>query len=127
MDKQVKTCFVLFQPSGKRGRVACGTTIMEAARAVGVGIEGLCAENAVCGKCKVRIERKSPSSQNENALVSSITQTERKLITTLEQAEGIRLACQAQIEGDIIVQVPEGSCQSGQVHKEAREDRKSVV
>jgi uncharacterized 2Fe-2S/4Fe-4S cluster protein (DUF4445 family) len=75
---------------------------MEAARAVGVGnLEGLCAENAVCGKCKVRIERKSPSSQNENALVSSITQTERKLITTLEQAEAYGLACQAQSRRDI--------------------------
>ena len=47
---------VIFQPSGRRGEVPKGTTIIEASRLLGVDIEALCGEKKVCGKCVVRIE-----------------------------------------------------------------------
>ena len=47
---------VIFQPSGRRGEVPRGTTIIEASRMLGVDIETLCGEKKVCGKCIVRIE-----------------------------------------------------------------------
>ena len=47
---------VIFQPSGKRGEVDKGLTIIEASRELGVDIEVLCGEQRSCGKCKIRIE-----------------------------------------------------------------------
>ena len=47
---------VIFQPSGRRGEVPKGITIIEASRKLGVDIEALCGEKKVCGKCVVRIE-----------------------------------------------------------------------
>ena len=47
--------FVIFQPSGRRGYIEEGKTIKEASRKLGVDIEGICGDNATCGKCKVGI------------------------------------------------------------------------
>jgi uncharacterized 2Fe-2S/4Fe-4S cluster protein (DUF4445 family) len=47
---------VIFQPSGRRGEVSKGITLIEASRLLGVDIEALCGEKKVCGKCVVRIE-----------------------------------------------------------------------
>ena len=53
MKKKVK---VIFQPSGRRGEISKGTSVIEASRLLGADIESLCGEKRVCGKCKVRIE-----------------------------------------------------------------------
>ncbi|PIW00952.1 MAG: ferredoxin, partial [Deltaproteobacteria bacterium CG17_big_fil_post_rev_8_21_14_2_50_51_6] len=50
---------VIFQPSGRRGEVEKGSSLIEASRQLGVDIEALCGEKRVCGKCKVRIEEGS--------------------------------------------------------------------
>ena len=47
---------VIFQPSGRRGQVPAGITIVEASRLLGVDIEAPCGEYQVCGKCRVKIE-----------------------------------------------------------------------
>ena len=52
-EKKVK---VIFQPSGRRGEISKGTSVIEASRLLGADIEALCGEKRVCGKCKVRIE-----------------------------------------------------------------------
>lgn len=46
---------IIFQPSGRRAKIAEGTTILNAARKLGVGIEAICGDNLSCGKCKVKI------------------------------------------------------------------------
>ena len=53
LDGQAK---IIFQPSGRRGKMNRGLTIIEAARQMGVDIETLCGEKRACGKCKIRIE-----------------------------------------------------------------------
>ncbi|MGD9199655.1 MAG: 2Fe-2S iron-sulfur cluster-binding protein, partial [Desulfobacterales bacterium] len=47
---------VIFQPSGRRGEVPKGITVIEASRLLGVDIETLCGQQKSCGKCIVRIE-----------------------------------------------------------------------
>lgn len=44
---------VIFQPSGRRGEIEEGKTLMDAAHQLGVEIEALCGNKKVCGKCKV--------------------------------------------------------------------------
>jgi uncharacterized 2Fe-2S/4Fe-4S cluster protein (DUF4445 family) len=94
---------VIFQPAGRRGEVEEGKTVLEAAQALGVDIEGLCGNKKVCGKCKVRIEEgyfEKDNIESGMAHLSPLTGTEKKHIKP-EDGPGIRLACNAAIHGDI--------------------------
>jgi uncharacterized 2Fe-2S/4Fe-4S cluster protein (DUF4445 family) len=44
-----------FEPSGKRGEIREGKTILEASRELGVQIESLCGGEKTFGKCKVKL------------------------------------------------------------------------
>ena len=44
---------VIFTPSGKRGRVAKGTTVLQAARQLGVDLDSVCGGRGICSKCQV--------------------------------------------------------------------------
>jgi len=118
-------CMVIFQPSGRRGFVDKGKTLKEASIALGVDIEGICGEKAICGKCKVRIEegvfeKYGIESHREN--LSPMGPTEKKFFNLQQEQHGFRLACQAKVMGDVVVFVPEESRMGKQiVRKAARE------
>ncbi|MCX8021793.1 MAG: ASKHA domain-containing protein [Syntrophorhabdaceae bacterium] len=115
---------VIFQPSGRRGYIEKGRTIKDASESLGVDIEGICGERGVCGKCKVRIEegifeKYGVVSKREN--LSQLKESEGKYLSKKEIDGGFRLACQARIQGDIVIFVPEESRREKQiVRKEAR-------
>ena len=44
---------VVFTPSGRRGKFAEGTTVLDAARALGVDIDSVCGGRGICGRCQV--------------------------------------------------------------------------
>ena len=44
---------VIFTPSGRRGRFATGTTVLDAARKLGVDIDSVCGGRGICGRCQV--------------------------------------------------------------------------
>jgi uncharacterized 2Fe-2S/4Fe-4S cluster protein (DUF4445 family) len=46
---------IVFTPSGKRGRFALGTPVLQAARALGVDIDSVCGGRAICGRCQVMV------------------------------------------------------------------------
>jgi uncharacterized 2Fe-2S/4Fe-4S cluster protein (DUF4445 family) len=116
---------VIFQPSGRRGEVELGLSLMEASRRLGVDLEALCGEKKVCGKCKIRIEegffeKYSLESRPEHAGPWRVE--EEKFITAAERASGFRLACASEVAGDLLVFVPEESRAGKQVvSKAARE------
>ena len=111
---------VLFQPSGRRGEVESGKTILQAAQELGVPLESVCGGKFTCGKCKVRVEAKSSSSGHET--LSPFTGEEARFINEHEQKEGDRLACAAQLRGDVLIYIPEEARGFQQViRKEARE------
>ncbi len=115
---------VIFQPSGRRGEVDEGKTILEAAQSLGVDIEGLCGSKKVCGKCKVRIEEgyfEKDNIESGMAHLSVLTDAEKKHIKP-EDGPGIRLACTAQVHGDIKVFVPERSRAGKQVVRKAAKE-----
>jgi uncharacterized 2Fe-2S/4Fe-4S cluster protein (DUF4445 family) len=115
---------VIFQPSGRRGRVPAGTTAMAAARMLGVGIEALCGGEQVCGKCRVRIESglfPKFGIESDRANAGRWRNAEDEHLTPEDRAEGYRLACAAQISGDLLIYVPEASRPGRQVvSKDAR-------
>lgn len=121
MGKQGKIK-VIFQPSGSRGEVDKGLSIIEASRQLGVDIEALCGEKKVCGKCKVRIEegvfqKFGITSKRENA--GEWQAEEEKFINAAQRDEGYRLGCVAKVEGNMLVFVPEESRAGKQVVSKA--------
>ena len=116
---------VIFQPSGRRGEVPKGVSLIEASRLLGVDIETLCGEQRVCGKCKVRIEEgnfEKYGIQSGSSQVSPWQEAEEKYISSGEKKEGFRLGCVARVEGDVLVFVPEESRAGKQVVSKAARD-----
>jgi uncharacterized 2Fe-2S/4Fe-4S cluster protein (DUF4445 family) len=97
---------VIFLPSGRRGEVPEGKTVLEASRELGVGIESLCGGKKSCGKCKVKWME---------GHLSPFTEEEGKFITESERTEGYRLSCAAQILGNVQIFIPEESLIQKQV------------
>ncbi|HEX78018.1 MAG TPA: DUF4445 domain-containing protein [Dehalococcoidia bacterium] len=103
---------VVFQPSGKRGRIRRGSSILEAARGLGVDLETICGGRQTCGKCRVRVEEGSRSAlgiSSGRRHLSPPTEREWELLGEMAIAQGYRLACAATIQGDLHLFVPEGS------------------
>ncbi len=121
MGKQYK---VIFQPSGRRGEVEEGKTLLDAAQHLGVDIEAVCGGKKVCGKCKVRIEEGYFEKDNLDSKMSNlspITEDETKHIKP-EDGPGIRLACSAQLHGDVKIFVPERSRAGKQIVRKAAKE-----
>lgn len=116
---------IVFQPSGRRGEVEIGVSIVEASRRLGADIETLCGEKRVCGKCKIRIEEEyfekyGIESRRDNA--GEWDDAEGKFISPQERAQGYRLGCSALVRGDMLIFVPEESRAGKQVvSKHARD------
>ena len=116
---------VIFQPSGRRGEVPKGITVIEASRLLGVDIEALCGEKKVCGKCVVRIEEghfEKYGIDSKLSHVSAWQEEEDKYINAERREKGFRLGCVATVEDDILVFVPEESRAGKQVVSKAARD-----
>ena len=117
---------IVFQPSGRRGTIAEGTTLLAAAQELGVGIEALCGGKGVCGKCRVIIEEghfEKLGVFSSFAHASDLTETEKKLFSEKELSRGYRLACLAQLKGDLVITIPEESRSAKQIILEAGKKR----
>lgn len=115
----MSTYQVIFQPSGRRGRVEEGKTLLEASRELGVDIEAVCGGAKKCGKCKVKIEEGFFEKFNIDSKMGNLSpfqpEEEGKFITEEMIGDGYRLACIAKVQGDILVFVPEESRGATQV------------
>lgn len=116
---------VVFTPSGKRGRFPNGTPVLTAARSLGVDIDSVCGGRGICGRCQIRLSlgefaKHGIVSRAEN--ISGVNEVEARY----DQKKGVRpaqrLSCQAQILGDVVVDVPAES----QVHKQVVRKRAEV-
>ena len=108
---------VVFTPSGKRGRFALGTSLLDAARRLGVDIDSVCGGRAICGRCQCVPTEGSFAKhgiESEAGHLGGLTATELRYRERKGLAEGRRLSCQAQLLGDVVVDVPPES----QVHRQ---------
>ncbi|MHB8104904.1 MAG: 2Fe-2S iron-sulfur cluster-binding protein, partial [Dehalococcoidales bacterium] len=118
---------IVFQPSGLRGKVADGTTILNAARHLGASLESICGGKGVCGKCKVRIEEGNYAKygiQSSVAVTSTRDEVNAKFLNKQQLKQNYRLACQTRIHGDVVVFVPEESRKGQQVVRKEATARK---
>ena len=121
---------IIFQPSGRRGRVPRGVSIVEASRLLGVDIASPCGAKQVCGKCKIRIEQ---GNFQKFGIVSKMNHAgpwqsgEEEHITADEREAGYRLACAATVEDDLLIFVPEASQVGKQVVSKTARDIDIVI
>jgi uncharacterized 2Fe-2S/4Fe-4S cluster protein (DUF4445 family) len=116
---------VVFTPSGKRGRFALGTPLLQAARQLGVDIDSVCGGRAICGRCQVTIGEGSFAKHGITSTgthVSAFSATEERYRGKKGMAAGRRLSCQATLQGDLVVDVPADS----QVHRQVVRKRAEV-
>ncbi|HET7009426.1 MAG TPA: ASKHA domain-containing protein [Anaerolineales bacterium] len=117
---------VIFQPSGRRGKVAAGTTIKEASRQLGVDIESICGEKQTCGKCLVRVEEgffERFGIESAPGHCGPLTASETRFFEKRKRdPANYRLSCVAPVMGDLLVFVPEETRAGKQlVRKTARD------
>ncbi|RME17289.1 MAG: drug:proton antiporter, partial [Alphaproteobacteria bacterium] len=116
-EKPGDDALVIFTPSGKRGRVKHGTKVLDAARQLGVDLDSVCGRRGVCSRCQVApsfgTHAKHGITVTEAAL-SPVNAVEERYDRVRGLKPGRRLGCQAEILGDVVLDVPPES----QVHKQ---------
>ena len=108
---------VVFTPSGKRGRFALGTPLLQAARALGVDVDSVCGGRALCGRCQVMVvegEFAKHGVQSSAASVTPFSEVEQRYAARRALPPGHRLSCSTRVLGDVVVDVPAAS----QVHRQ---------
>lgn len=117
---------VVFTPSGQRGHVPRGTTVLEAARRLGVDLDSVCGGRGICSKCQI-----TPSFGDFSKHGVSVAQdalgpwnaVEARYDEKRGLKPGRRLGCQATIEGDVVIDVPPESQVHAQVVRKAADTR----
>lgn len=118
---------VVFTPSGKRGTFAFGTTVLDAARSLGVDVDSVCGGRAMCGRCQVNVAegefaKHAIVSLAEN--LSAFGEVETRFAERRRSfKQGRRLSCQATIQGDLVIDVPAESQMHRQVVRKSAEHR----
>ncbi len=108
---------VVFTPSGKRGHFPKGTPILTAARQLGVDLDSVCGGRGICSKCQVspgygQFSKHGVTVQDD--ALSEWNSVEQRYKDKRGMIDGRRLGCQAQVMGDVVIDVPAES----QVHKQ---------
>jgi len=116
---------VVFTPSGRRGRFPIGTSLLQAARALGVDIDSVCGGRGLCGRCQITV---SEGEFAKHGLVSSsdhlspFCEVESRYVRAVGMATDRRLSCSTQMLGDVVIDVPAES----QVHRQVVRKRAEV-
>lgn len=116
---------VILMPSGRRDRVPAGTSLLDAARQMGVEIESICGGRLTCGKCKVQIEEGNFAKHGIVSAAAHLSAPGREELKLLEEmnASGCRLSCSAYVHGDVLVFVPEESRAHKQIIRKSATER----
>lgn len=109
---------VVFAPSGKRGHFPEDTTLLEAARKLGADLDSVCGGRGICGRCQVEIAEGLFSKHGIESRAGNVTacnRVEQRYVDVRGAMKpGRRLGCQAQLRGDVVVDIPAES----QVHRQ---------
>ncbi|MFT4727741.1 MAG: uncharacterized 2Fe-2S/4Fe-4S cluster protein (DUF4445 family) [Granulosicoccus sp.] len=118
MSHQSEQALLVFTPSGKRGSFTIGTSVLDAARELGVDLDSVCGGRGLCGRCQVHCSEGEFSKHNIVSRTDHLgegTRVEaRYQRINGDFAKGRRLGCQATIQGDLVIDIPPDS----QVHKQ---------
>ncbi len=117
---------IVFTPSGRQGHVPAGTTVLQAARTLGVDIDSVCGGRALCGRCQVDVGTgefaKHGIASGPDSLCG-VTAVETRYADKKGLAEGRRLSCQSTLLKDVVIDVPPESQVHNQLVRKAADDR----
>jgi len=120
---------VIFMPSGRRGQIQHGETLLDGAQKIGVALESICNGRQTCGKCKIRVESGYFDKHGIHSAITHLSPLTEKEQQTLSKtgANGQRLACAACVHGDLLITVPEESRAQKQIIRKAATQRVIAV
>ena len=121
---------VVFTPSGRRGRFPKGTTLLDAARALGVYVESACGGRAICGRCQLAPvfgEFAKHGIDSDAESVSPFSEVEETFKSEHGLKDDRRLGCQARLFDDMVVDVPPDSQMHRQVVRKRSEARRFAL
>lgn len=131
MNNDPQQALVVFTPSGKRGSFDLGTSVLQAARELGVDLDSVCGGRGLCGRCQVHCANGQFPKHNivsSSAHLGASTKVEARYQRIHgEFAEQHRLGCQASIQGDLVIDVPAQSQVHRQVIRKALEHTNITV
>ncbi len=100
---------VVFMPSGRRGRVAHGTNLLDAARTLGVYLESACGGQGLCSRCQVEVAEGQFAKHQVTSRADHLTgwtEAEQRWLDRKRLKPGRRLGCRALVRGDLVIDVP---------------------
>ena len=118
--------YVVFTPSGKRGHVAAGTSVLDAARMLGVDLDSVCGGRGICGRCQVILAEGAFAKHSITSAAAHLSPPgarERRYGEKRGLAAGRRLGCSALIRGDAVIDVPPESQRYRQIVRKRAEVR----
>ena len=116
---------VVFTPSGRRGRFAKNTTVLEAARELGVDLDSVCGGRGICGRCQIELSEGSFAKHGIESRydhLSSFSRIEADYAREQSLPDNRRLGCSSRLLGDVVIDVPPDS----QVHRQVVRKRAEV-
>ena len=108
---------VVFVPSGLRGSFGSGTSVLDAARSLGVDLDSVCGGRGICGRCQVAVSEGEHAKHGISSAadhLSARNAVEETYRADKGMTDGRRLGCQATLLGDVVIDVPPDS----QVHRQ---------
>lgn len=117
---------IVFTPSGRQGNVPSGTTVLQAARTLGVDIDSVCGGRAMCGRCQIVVGEGDFPKHGIVSSAESVTprsKVEDRYAEKRGLADGRRLSCQAVLCSNVVIDVPAESQVHDQVIRKAADDR----
>ncbi len=125
-DNTPKTHRLVLMPSGRRGDVPHGITVLKAAASLGVEIESICAGRETCGKCLISLERGTFPKHDLTSIDEHLSPPDEAEIAYAEKygisLEERRMSCVTRILGDVLITVPEESQARKQVIRKEASD-----
>lgn len=120
-----KNALIVFTPSGRRGRFPVGTSVLKAARSLGVDIDSVCGGRGICGRCQCRVSEGDFAKHGITSAadhVSPWNEVEARFKTRKGMKDDRRLSCQMKLTDDVVIDVPPDA----QVHKQVVRKRAEV-
>jgi len=124
-----KLAKVVFTPSGRRSEFPLGTSVLDAARSLGVDVDSVCGGRGLCGRCQVTCTEGEfakhviRSSADHLSPIGEVETRYSERHKPQSLAEGRRLSCQARIQGDLVIDVPPESQMHRQIVRKDAEHR----
>ncbi|MGQ9763039.1 MAG: ASKHA domain-containing protein [Thermogutta sp.] len=87
---------VTILPLGRTVQVPAGSRFVEIARKLGLAIDLPCGGEGICGKCRVFVRSGA----------ASPSPADRRHLSETELGQGVRLACQLTVSGDLTIEIP---------------------